>query len=424
MPTAAPVPGSAAASRAGSPFRDPEFRALWLGRLISNVGDQFARVALSLIAFHETGSAGLTAITYALTFLPSVLGGPLLGGLADRYPRRTVLIACDVGRGALIAVAAIPGMPFGALILLVFAVSLVEPLSDAARSALLATALSGARYLAGLSIVQASAQLGTLAGFAAGGTLSAFAGTHTTLVLDTVSFAVSALLTWVGVRHRPAAQPATAGGGATPGQTALSGLTGTIRFIVSHGALSRLAAFTLTACWLLGPEALAAPYAASLGAGAKGTGLFLAAFPLGFTLGGLVMARFSAPDMLLSVIAPAFVLAGIPLICFAVHPGLTVAIVLWATSGLLIAPLITVNAAFVRTVPDDRRGASGAVMGSVVSGSQGLAMIAAGGIAELFGFADAIATFGVIVIVGTALTSIGWRGARDVALNALNEPPS
>lgn len=423
MPTAAPVPGSAAAARAGSPFRDPEFRALWLGRLISNVGDQFARVALSLIAFHETGSAGLTAITYALTFLPSVLGGPLLGGLADRYPRRTVLIACDVGRGALIAVAAIPGMPFGALIPLVFAVSLVEPLSDAARSALLATALSGARYLAGLSIVQASAQLGTLAGFAAGGTLAAFAGTQTTLVLDTVSFAISALLTWVGVRHRPAAQQAAADGEATR-QTALSGLSGTIRFIISHGALSRLAAFTLTACWLLGPEALAAPYAASLGAGAKGTGLFLAAFPLGFTLGGLVMARFSAPDLLLSVIAPAFVLAGIPLICFAVHPGLTVAIVLWAASGLLIAPLITVNAAFVRTVPDDRRGASGAVMGSVVSGSQGLAMIAAGGIAELFGFADAIATFGVIVVVGTALTSIGWRGARNVALNALNEPPS
>jgi hypothetical protein len=76
MPTANRIPGLATAAKEGSPFRDREFRALWLGRLISNVGDQLACVALSLIAFHETGSAGLTAITYALTYLPSVLGGP------------------------------------------------------------------------------------------------------------------------------------------------------------------------------------------------------------------------------------------------------------------------------------------------------------------------------------------------------------
>jgi Major Facilitator Superfamily len=421
MPTADRPLGAAAATQEGSPFRDREFRALWLGRLISNIGDQFARVALSLIAFHETGSAGLTAATYALTFLPSVLGGPLLGGLVDRYPRRSVVICCDVGRGTLIAVAAIPGMPFAALIPLVFAVSLLEPPSDAARSALLATVISGARYVAALSIVQASAQLATLVGFAAGGVLVAAAGTHTTLVLDTVSFAVSALITWLGVRHRAASWRATPGE-TTPQRTALASLTGTIRFIATHGTLSRLAAFTLTVCCLLAPEALAAPYAARLGAGATGTGLFLAAFPLGFTLGGLVMTRVRAPARLLGMIAPAFVLAGIPLICFAARPGLTVAIVLWAASGLLSAPLIAVNAAFVRTVPDDRRGAVGAVMGSVVSGGQGLVMIAAGGAAELLGLADAIAAFGVIVVVGTVLTSVGWHSARTVALTALGEP--
>jgi MFS family permease len=84
MPTENRIPGTAAAGQGGSLFGDREFRVLWLGGLISCVGDQFARVALSLIAFHQTGSAGLTAITYALTFLPSVLGGPLLGGLAAR----------------------------------------------------------------------------------------------------------------------------------------------------------------------------------------------------------------------------------------------------------------------------------------------------------------------------------------------------
>jgi len=419
--SAAPARGTAVPARAVSPFGDREFRALWLGRLISNVGDQFARVALSLIAFHETGSAGLTALTYALTYFPSVLGGPLLGGLADRYPRRSVVVACDIARGTLIAVAAIPGMRFAALVPLVFAVSLLEPPSDAARSALLANVLSGARYLSALSVVQVSGQLGTLAGFAAGGALVAAVGTHTTLVLDSVSFAVSALLTWLGVRHRAAPRAATPRGTA-PLQKPQSGLTSTVRFIATHATLSRLAAFTLCVCCLLAPEALAAPYAASLGAGATGTGLFLAAFPLGFMLGGLVMTRISAPARLLGLIAPSLAAAGIPLICFAARPGLPVAIVLWGASGVLSALMIAVNAAFVRTVPDDRRGAAGAVMGSVVSGGQGLVMIAAGGIAELLGLPGAIAVFGVIVVVGTALTSIGWRSARAVALIALNEP--
>jgi Major Facilitator Superfamily len=407
---------TAADHRSSSLLRDGEFRALWLGRLISAAGDQFARVALSLIAFYQTGSAGLTAVTYAVTFIPSVLGGPLLGGFADRYPRRRVAICCDVSRGALIAVAAIPGIPFAALVPLVFVVSLLEPPSDAVRSALLANVLSGARYVAALTIVQVSSQLAMLAGFVVGGVLVAVVGTHLGLALDAGSFAVSAILTWRGVHHRAAPE-----GGALQ-RSALSGLPGTIRLIATHATLSRLAAFTLTACCLVAPEALAAPYVAELGEGPAGMGLFLAAFPLGFTLGGIVMTHVAGPARLLSMIVPAFMLSAVPLICFAAHPGLAVSVALWAASGFAGAPVIAVNGAFVRTVPDDRRGAAGALMGSVVSGGQGLMMIAAGGVAELAGPSGAIATLGVIVMAATALTSVGWRGARAAALTAIDEP--
>jgi hypothetical protein len=49
-------------------------------------------VALAVLVFERTGSPGQTALTYALTFLPAVLAGPLLPGLADR-PQR-----CHAGR--------------------------------------------------------------------------------------------------------------------------------------------------------------------------------------------------------------------------------------------------------------------------------------------------------------------------------------
>jgi predicted MFS family arabinose efflux permease len=417
--------GGAAVSRNGgaSPLRDGEFRAIWLGRLISTLGDQLARVAVALIAFSHTGSAGLTAVTYALTYLPAVIGGPLLGGLADRYPRRTVAICCDLARGALIGAAAIPGLPFGSLIPLIFAVSLLEPPSDAARSALVANVLSGARYMSAMTVTLVSGQLATLLGFAAGGVLAAVLGPRTAMLLDAASFALSAIVTWLGVRHRTAARAGSPAG--TCGEIKRERRAGpwrTVRLIAADPVLSRLAAFTMIVCCLVAPESLAAPYAASLGGGAAGTGIFLAAFPVGFTLGGILMTRISAPSRLLGLIAPAFALASVPLICFTIHPSLPVSIALWTLSGLLTAPVITVNAAFVRVVPDDSRGAAGALMSSVLGGGQGLLMAAAGGIAEILGLPGTIAVFGVAVAVFTVLTSVGWRAARAVAVTALAEP--
>src|SRR2546423_7006657 len=92
-------------------LRGAEFRALWLAEALSVFGDQVARVALALLVYAQTDSAALTALTYALTFVPAVLGGFLLSGLADRYPRRSVIVVTDVLRAGLAAAMAIPGMP-------------------------------------------------------------------------------------------------------------------------------------------------------------------------------------------------------------------------------------------------------------------------------------------------------------------------
>src|SRR5436190_16773362 len=87
-----------------------EFRSLWAAELLSVIGDQLARVALAVLVFNRTSSASLTALTYALTFAPAVLGGALLSGLADRFPRRLVLVSTDLLRAALAGSMAIPGL--------------------------------------------------------------------------------------------------------------------------------------------------------------------------------------------------------------------------------------------------------------------------------------------------------------------------
>ncbi len=60
--------------------------------MLSYTGDQFAQVAIAILAYDCTRSAFLTALACA----PPIVGSPLLSGLADLFPRRRVMIICDV----------------------------------------------------------------------------------------------------------------------------------------------------------------------------------------------------------------------------------------------------------------------------------------------------------------------------------------
>src|SRR5690349_15694853 len=152
-------------------LRNGEFRALWGAELLSIFGDQLARVALALLVFQQTSSAVVTALTYALTFAPAVLGGALLSGLADRFPRRGVLVATDLLRAGLAAGMAVPHLPLPALWVLVGVLSMAAAPFKAAQLALLPRILAGDRYVIGLSVRQITGQTAQLAGFASGGLL-------------------------------------------------------------------------------------------------------------------------------------------------------------------------------------------------------------------------------------------------------------
>src|SRR5664279_2558443 len=94
------------ASRSARPgFRDvwanAEFRGMFTARLLSRIGDHLAKVAIAILVYDRTGSTALAATTYALTFLPWLVGTPLLSAVGDRFPRRSVLVWCDVIRALL-----------------------------------------------------------------------------------------------------------------------------------------------------------------------------------------------------------------------------------------------------------------------------------------------------------------------------------
>ncbi len=190
-------------------LRGREFRLLWLADAQSLLGDQLARVALSVLVYDRTRSGLLTAAVYALTFLPALFGSVLLGPLADRLPRRALLVGGDVLHAVLLAVKALPPLPVAVLAGLLVLVVLVGTPCKAAATALVVDLLATQDYPVGLGLRAATVQAAQLAGFAVGGVAVATIGAHGALGLNAATFLISAVLIRFGLRVRPpAAAPA------------------------------------------------------------------------------------------------------------------------------------------------------------------------------------------------------------------------
>jgi MFS family permease len=406
-----------AGSGLGAVFRVPEFRVLWAAELFSIAGDQLARVALAVLVYGRTGSAMWAAVAYALTFLPALLGGVLLSGLADRYRRRQVMIVADVLRAVLVAVMAIPDLPLWVLCAVLVAVVLLGSPHTAAQGALYPEVLHGELYERGLAVRQITSQAGQLAGFAIGGLLVAAVSPAVALLGNALSFALSAVVVRFGVADRPAPTPAHGG------DHAVGGLRGIAAGLVEIATDQRRRALVLLA-WLVGwyvvPEALAAPYADQLGAGPAVVGLLMAADPLGSVLGAWLFVRFVPAATRARLVGVLAVAAGIPLALCILRPGVPLTLLLWAVSGMFsTAYLLQTQASFVRATPDGGRGRAIGVAASGIIAAQGAAVLLGGVLADASDPTTAVATAGVVGAVLSAGGAMAWhRAKRDAVVGA------
>src|SRR3982750_1090185 len=78
------------------------FRLLWLGQVVSQMGDWFDTIAVYTIALRLTGSSRSVALIMVARFLPTVVLGPGAGVIADRFSRRSIMIAADIMRGIVV----------------------------------------------------------------------------------------------------------------------------------------------------------------------------------------------------------------------------------------------------------------------------------------------------------------------------------
>jgi dTMP kinase len=117
-------------------FGTHEFFRLWLVQIVSALGDWLGFSAIILLAAKVGGGAGAGAISLVMAarIIPGFFFGPLAGVLVDRWDRKKTMVACDVGRAAVIAtlpfVNSIVGLVIVSLALEVFTL-LWSPAKDA-----------------------------------------------------------------------------------------------------------------------------------------------------------------------------------------------------------------------------------------------------------------------------------------------------
>ena len=176
--------------------RNRSFRQLWLGQVVSQMGDWFDTIALYTIILKLTGSGRDVGLLLVARFVPSFFFGPISGVIADRFSRRTIMIVSDILRAWVVLgflFVRRPDQLWIIYVLTVFQLGLstfFEPAKTAAIPSIVedhelvaANAISSVTWSAMLTI-----------GAAVGGFITGWFGTDVAFILDAATYLLSAAL--------------------------------------------------------------------------------------------------------------------------------------------------------------------------------------------------------------------------------------
>ncbi|WP_446215946.1 MFS transporter [Micromonospora sp. IBHARD004] len=181
----------------GGLFRHRDFRLLWTAQAVSSVGSNVTTVALPLVALAVLDATTFqVAVLTAAAWLPWLLVGLPAGAWVDRLPRRPVMIVCDLASALLflsVPVAAVLGvLTIGQLLAVALGGGLARVFFETADQAYLPTLLRPEEVPEANAKLQATQTASYVVGPGLAGLVAQLAGAVTALLLDALSFLVSA----------------------------------------------------------------------------------------------------------------------------------------------------------------------------------------------------------------------------------------
>ena len=307
------------------------FRLLYIGQTISQLGDWFNAVAVYALLLDLTGSATAVAWMMIVQFLPVAIFGPLAGVIVDRVNRRRLMIITDLLRGGLILTLLFirrPDQVWIAYVVMAVAVG-AQAFFEPARTATIPNVTAPEDLLAANALSSATWSAMLALGASIGGLVTALAGRNIAFIVNALSFFASA---WFIARTQYDATPAAAP--KLEGILALTGITDLIEGVTYVRQRSHVAALMLVkAGWGLAGGVLLLltvfgqrvfPLA---GGSAAGIGVLYAARGVGAGLGPIALRWIlgQQPQRLRRAIGPAYFIVGVFYVALGWAPNLWVA---------------------------------------------------------------------------------------------------
>ena len=172
------------------------FRFLWLGQVVSQMGDWFDTIAVYTIALRLTGSGRSVALIMVARFLPSVVMGPLSGVVADRFSRRSIMITADLLRAVVVLGFLLVRRPDQMWLVYVLTVLQLafSAFFEPAKTAAIPSIVSDRELLSANAIASVTWSAMLTLGAAIGGFVAGWFGTDVAFILDSLTFVASAML--------------------------------------------------------------------------------------------------------------------------------------------------------------------------------------------------------------------------------------
>ena len=309
------------------------FRQLWLGQVVSQLGDWFNTIALYTIILNLTGSGRDVGLLLVARFVPSFVFGPLSGVLADRFSRRSIMIVSDLLRAVVVL-----GFLFvrradqlWIIYLLTVLQLALSTFFEPAKTAAIPSLVSDRELVAANAISSVTWSVMLTLGAAIGGLLTGLFGTDVAFVLDALTFLLSAaLIASVRVPKRPKRPKSKL----TIGKAL--GITETIegvKYVIQRPRV--LATLLVKPAWGLGGGILTLlavfgekvfPVGSSA---ATGIGVLFAARGIGTAVGPIVARRIAGEGMkpMQASIGISFLISGVFYVAFGSTTSFVVALI-------------------------------------------------------------------------------------------------
>jgi len=396
-------------------LRNRDFRALWVGQLLSQIGDNFVIVAILLVISTLTDSSLALGILAVIATLPQIFLGLIGGVFVDRLNRKLVMIVSDIVRGLVVLVLLFIQRvdQLYILYLVTFVMVTVGLFFNPARNAVIPNIVNGETLLAANALMQASQVISVILGASIAGLVIGWLGPAFAFAFDSFSFGVSA-----ATIATMAIPPVNSNPGKTKGWVIWNEMVEGLLFIKRNSRLLHVMITTAVATLGFGAiTVLGIIYLDQvLGIGAEGFGFLYAFQGLGAVIGGAIIGRFACNLRINWVAGGCMVMLGLAIIAFAVAPNYPLVLVAVAIIGLSI---VTARAALAtltqRMVPDEKRGRVDSAVTMVVGASTSASLALSGVFGDLLGVQAVFIAAGLITIIAGVAASYTLREAERAA---------